>query len=360
MSIDDVRALSADLERALLRALMDEWRHVNVVAFGAKLIEPTIVLLEVRATLGRWVADRRTIEMSRSLVLEQTWGVVVEVLKHEMAHQWVHEGLGCRDESAHGPAFRDTCARLGIDSAATGLPSVRDEPERRVLDRIARLLALAESTNVHEAEAAMAAAQRLMLKHNLVYASARARGYAFRHVGRVTGRVTESERTLAVLLSKHFFVEAIWIPVYRPFEGKRASVLELCGTPANLDIAEWVHGFLTETAERVWREHKRSRAIGGDRDRRTFLAGVMAGFADKLSRQASVHAGEGLVWIGDRDLDGYLRRRHPRVRTVWSRGSRRDETFGDGRRAGAAIVLHKPVRAAATDGGRALLPAPRR
>ena len=350
-------ALTAELERALLRELVAEWRHHNRGIFKGKMLEPSFDLVDVTSVLGRWTATRRTIEMARAFVLEQPWGVVVEVLKHEMAHQWVHEVLGRRDEPPHGPSFRSTCEAFGIDASSSGMPSAPSHDEARILERIARLLALAESPNVHEAEAAMAAAQKLMLKHNLeVHATAHARGYAFRHVGRVTGRVSDSERTLAVLLSKHFFVESIWVPVYRPLEGKRGSVLELCGTPANLEIAEYVHRYLTETAERLWREHKRSHRIAGDRDRRTFLAGVMSGFADKLARQERVHEREGLVWVGDRDLQDWLRRRHRWVRTVWSRGARRDETFARGRDAGSSIVIHKPVRAAATDAGRLLPP----
>ena len=42
---------------------------------------------------------------------------MVEVLKHEMAHQYAHEILGARDESAHGEAFRTVCQRLGIDAS---------------------------------------------------------------------------------------------------------------------------------------------------------------------------------------------------------------------------------------------------
>src|SRR5262249_12962391 len=155
--------------------------------------------------------------------------------------------------------------------------------EERIIERIARLLALAESPNVHEAEAAMAVAQKLMLKHNLEGQKGRSmRGYAFRHLGKPPGRITEAERILAALLGRHFFVEGIWVPVYRPLEGKRASVLEVCGTPSNLEIADYVHHFLTVTAERLWADHKRAKRILGNRDRRTFLAGVMTGFADKL------------------------------------------------------------------------------
>jgi hypothetical protein len=161
-----------------------------------------------------------------------------------------------------------------------------------------------------------------------------------------------------MVLGRHFFVEAIWVPVYRPVLGKRASVLEVCGTHANLAIAEYVHGFLMETAERLWREHKRAHRIDRDRDRRTYLAGVMSGFADKLAKQATKSASEGLVWVKDGDLGGYFRRRHPYVRHVRHAGRRRTDAWAHGREAGRGIVLHKPVEAAASLRGR-LLPAKR-
>ena len=354
--------LTAALEAALLRELVVEFRHVNRAYFQQRLIEPTFVLSEATSTLGRFLPDSRTLEISRPMVLREKWAVVSEVLKHEMAHQWVHEVLGRGAEPPHGPAFRETCARLGIDAAATGTPSPgapRGEAEERILDRIAKLLALGTSENVNEAEAAMAAAQKLMLKHNLaVAATAHARGYAYRHVGRASGRITESERTLALLLAKHFFVEAIWVPIYRPLEGKRGSVLELCGTPENLEIAEYVHGYLTDTAARLWMDHRRAHGIEGNRDRRTFLSGVMTGFAEKLARQAAKHEEHGLVWVGDKDLEDYLRRRHPHVRQVWSTGPRRNDSFAHGRSAGSSIVLNKPMRGSASAAGR-LLPAKR-
>jgi predicted SprT family Zn-dependent metalloprotease len=346
--------LKAKLETLLVRELALEYMHVNRTYFKAALVNPQIALVPSRAHLGRWLHDTRTLEISRPLVLEQPWGAVIEVLKHEIAHQYVHEILGETSETPHGPAFRATCARLGIDAAASGVPRANAE-HSRLVEKVARLLALAESSNRHEAEAAAAQAQRLMLKHNLDVQKD-ARGYAFRHVGRPTGRVIESERLLAMILGKHFFVEVIWVPVYRPLEGKRGSVLEVCGTSANLEIAEYVHQFLTHTAERLWADHKRARGIPGDRDRRTYLAGVMAGFAEKLGRQAKQHAEEGLVWVKDADLAHFLRARHPHIRHVRSAGQRRNEAFTHGKRAGHGIVIHRGVTAGSESRGHLLPP----
>jgi hypothetical protein len=363
--------LAASLEAALVRELRATWRQLNEAHFRGALVPPTLELVPVRSTLGRWVPDTRSMEISLPLVIEKSWGVVVEVLKHEMAHQYVHEVLRETGETPHGRAFREACARLGVDGRAAGMPEQPATPgvstatasgpagaddEERVVTRISRLLALAESPNRHEAEAAMAAAQRLMLKHNLeVVRSNAARAYGFAHLGRPTGRVGEHERLVAMILGKHFFVEAIWVPVYRPREGKRASVLEICGTASNLAIAEYAHGFLHGTAERLWTDHKRAQNLS-DRERRTYLAGVMAGFADKLARQEATSRAAGLVWVKDGDLGGYLRARHPYVRHVRHAGQRRTDTWAHGREAGRQIILHRPVSAGATARGR-LLPA---
>ncbi len=355
--------LTAQLERALLRELALEWRRVNASYFKDAMRPPTVMLVPAEGILGRWENATRTLAISRPFVLSAGWGAVVEVVKHEMAHQYVSEVLKIEDETPHGPAFRDVCRRLGIDGAARGVPAATptDAAEARAVERIAKLLALAESPNQHEAEAAMAAAQRLMLKHNLEQRAAASQlPYGFRHLGKPSGRVGEAERLLAALLGRHFFVQVIWVPVYRAREGKRGSVLEICGTEANLAMAEYVHAYLLHTAEELWAAHKRARGIKGDAERRTYLAGVMAGFAEKLVRQEAAHEREGLVWVRDADLEGYYRRRHPYVRNVRYGGQRRTETFSRGREAGQSIVLRKPVGGAATARGNLLGPGPRR
>ncbi|MGK3966373.1 SprT-like domain-containing protein [Sorangium sp. So ce118] len=365
--------LSAELEAALVRELMSAYQTLNYTHFRRKLRSASIELSDAASRLGRWISEARAIEISRPLVMTQPWGVVIEVLKHEMAHQYVHEVLDVTDEAAHGPAFREVCARLGIDATAAGMPAAGASPadpgaaaradagadsvDARILDRIARLLALADSPNAHEAQAAMSAAQRLMLKYNLDVAKARtARQYGFRHLGEPSGRVGESERIVGGILGKHFFVEAIWVPVYSPLEGKRGSVLEIVGTPANLEMAAYVHAFLHHTAEQLWSEHKRAHGVKGNKDRRTYLAGVMIGFLEKLNAERKVSAEQGLVWVRDADLDGYYRSRHPHVQHLRHAGNQRTPAHAHGREAGRKIVLHRPMQGATGERGMLLPP----
>ena len=213
-----------------------------------------------------------------------------------------------------------------------------------VLERIARLLALAESPNVHEAQAAMSAAQRLMLKHNLEADHALACGYGFRHLGEPTGRVSEAERMLANILGEHFFVEVHLGAGVAPARGQarqRARGLRHAGQPRDGRVRPRLPHAHRRAA--LARNIKRAHGIRGNRDRRTYLAGVMTGFREKLNAQRKQQQAAGLVWVGDGDLEKYYRRRHPHIRWTRHTGVQRNEAHAHGRAAGRNIVLHRAV-----------------
>ncbi len=351
--------LSVELEAAALRALKAEWATANWMLFRDAMRPPTFALIDSASQLARWVHDGRRIEFARSTLLDHPWGVVVEVLKHEMAHQFVDEVMGRHDETAHGPVFQQVCEARGIDGRAAGIPESRErtDADRTVLDRIRKLLALAESPDEHEAQAAMNAAQRLMLKYNLdAVSTKRAQRYVYRHLGAPSGRVDEAQRMLARIVTDHFFVEGIWVPVWRVREGQRGSVFEVCGSAENVEMAEYVHTFLTHTADALWTLHKRAKRIAGDRDRRAYRAGVMVGFYDKLTAERAANQERGLVWVGDPALEGYYRARHPRVRTIHRAVSAGSDAHAHGREAGRNIVLRKGVSGGGTGSGGLLGP----
>lgn len=350
MAATKLRELTVELETALLRALLSAWRGINFQLFRRSLRPPVLMLHDGTSRLGLWSPSDRTMSFSRTFVVESPWTEVVEVLKHEVAHQFVHEVLGIKDETAHGPNFQRICDLHGIDGSAAGRPPKRDEDSEAqpVLRRIAKLLALAGSPNLHEAENAMKQAQRLMLKHNIDAAEAQAReGYSFRHVGIAKGRRTAAEKAMGGLLERFFFVSPIWVPYYRVDQAKDAWILELCGTPSNLEVAAWVHDFLLATAERLWRGHKRAKKIKSDADKREFILGVVMGFEAKLSAGAVENRQEGLVWKGDPQLREYLERRYPRRRSTSSLSYQAGEAWQSGHSAGKDIVLSRPVEAAA-------------
>lgn len=340
----DVERLDHIAERALVRELATWWQELNRSLFDGAMRQPTLVLAE-RVTLGTWRPARREIALSWSLVVDQPWGVVVEVLKHEMAHQYVHEVLGVTDETPHGEAFRRVCRGRGIDARAAGLP-VADDDGGRVVRRIQKLLALGDSPNPHEAEAAVRAARRLMAEHATLLAD-RLPDPSFRtvQVGRPRQRIPKHERILAGLLGAHFHVAPIWVSAYDVVEGRRGQVLELVGRPEHVEVAQYMHDALLRLAEAAWRRHKRQQGIHRDRDRRRFLEGVLLGHADKLRSEAVDCAERGLVVQTEPALQAWFAARHPTVRRGRRLKARVDAAHRAGRRAGRRLSVAKGVGA---------------
>lgn len=350
-------ALSAALERALLHQLDVEYTWANQARFGMRLRPPLLALSDAPAVHGRWTRGRRTLELSRRLVLEAMWPDVIGVLEHEMAHQYVDEVLGVHDETAHGETFRQVCADRGIDARAAGAPVASTAPVEvdRVLERIRKLLALAGSPNQHEAELAMRTAHELMLRHNIEAASARTeRGYEVAYLGEPSKRSNRVENDIMVLLGECFFVKVIRIPVYLPRLGKRGSVYEIVGTRPNVEMAAHVYAFLLATANRLWQENRRDARVRSGRDRLSYQAGVVRGFREKLGTERQELRGTGLVWSGDPQLDRFYRARHPRI-TTRRHTIRIDGAHAAGREAGRTVVLHRPVTQGASSGGARLL-----
>lgn len=335
------------LDGRYLGGLVAEWNRVNRQQLRLALHPPVFELTDSESKLGTWTAATRTITLSRKLVYGERWGTVIEVLKHEIAHQYVSEVLKAAvGEPAHGPAFHDVCSRFGIDATASGIPEPSPS-DRRVHERIAKLLALAASTNRHEAESAMAHARKLMLIHNIDTVPAH---YTWRHLGRPTRRVQQYERSLAGLLAKHFFVQVVWVQVFEASVNAWASVLEVCGTPGNVEMAEWVHRYLLETGDRLWL----AEPTRGAANKHRFVAGVVRGFGTKLDEGAQATTDAGLVWIGDPAVKEYLGKRYGRLRTVTYQVRTANAAFASGFAKGKDIVLHKPVTVHSGGRGRLL------
>lgn len=345
-------SLSAHLEAELIRRLARLHTWSNQLYFGSALSAPVIALSEAENRLGVWKRRERRIEISRTLVVKRPWPEVTEVLLHEMAHQFVDECLKVHDETAHGVAFQSVCKARGIDGRAAGLVENkgREDGASRLIDRIQKLLALAGSSERHEAEAAMRKAHELMLKHNLE--SLHTSEYVVCHLGDATRRRTSMERAVVGLLTEFFFVRAIEIPVYLPLTGGTGHVFELCGAAANVAMAEHVFSFLLGASMRLWREAQRASRLPAS-ERVPFQSGVIRGFGEKLRSERETLRGSGLVWVGDAELDRFYHARHPRIRMT-QRTTRLSEGHAMGRAAGREVVLHKPVESGSSERARLL------
>ena len=74
-----------------MRALAEDYDQLNLKLFGGSLRRPALYLTDTQARLGQWESDPPSINLARHLLTEPPWPAVLEVLKHEMAHQFVFE-----------------------------------------------------------------------------------------------------------------------------------------------------------------------------------------------------------------------------------------------------------------------------
>ena len=338
-------------ERATLLALKAEWMAINHTLFRGALRPPMIDWSDGTTLLGAWIIGQRRLTISRAFVASSPWGRVVEVLKHETAHQYVDEVLRVVDETAHGATFRRVCEERAIDARAAGTPDVAvDDESASVRRRIAKLLALAGSPNPHEAAAAASMARKLRLKHRLDAGAPASADYAWKQLGPVLARVTEVDRWLSHILESHAFVEVVFVGSYDAVRSERGRILEVCGTSADLEFAEWMYVFLRRTAERLADDHVRRQGGG---KRAAFMAGVLFGVHETLTRSAAEAAATdaALIWSGDPALHAYFRRRHPRLRTTHGRVRKGRADHHAGQEEGRRVVVHRPISGGGGFGG---------
>lgn len=330
--------LTADLERAVLRELQAAWIDRNTRDFRGEL-RPIVLRLHDDGPLGVYRDHTRTISLQRELVISRPWGQVIEVLRHEMAHQYVRQTRLAPDESPHGPAFRKICKERGIDARAAGLPAPEHSPEEsKIIRRIQALLRLAESPEPNEAAAAANAARRLLAQHD-VSLNTHGSNYTFRQVGPTKGRFDPWEKCLFAVLTEHFGVDGILARAYRPDRGRWGRVLEILGPVHHVEVASYVHDFLRVAGESAWRAHRKQSGSKSNADRRTFLFGVMDGFRQSLAAEPT-DAEHALVSLETPGFTQYFTSRYPRVR----RGRRQRVRVNDATEAGRSVGRTLKVR----------------
>ncbi len=353
--------LRESLERRILHGLSLEWELArNTLDDRHRLLltrKPLFSLGEMERKMGEWSSGKNEIRLSRSFVLNHPWDSVREVLKHEMAHQLAHRMLAGRREDPHGPVFQSACDLLRADPRASGgYPSFREQvfnrkhsEEDRIMQRVQKLLALAESANPHEAEAAMVKAHELIARHNIdLFDRKSERRFLSIFLGEPALRHTRDAYALAGLLMEFYFVEGIWTSAYVLEKGKMGRVLEISGTPQNIEMAEYVHGFVRHYIDAQWRTYNKDKGLTQHR-KTDFAVGIINGFQSKLEPAQDRLADESpqtraLIRRGDPQLNRYFRRRYPRIRSIHRGPVRQDpEVYNDGVEAGEKLVISKGI-----------------
>lgn len=164
-------------------------------------------------------------------------------------------------------------------------------PEDRLIDRVRKLLALAESPNEHEAALAAERAQELMLKYGIELAQVAARKE--RKIGvdheEVTGKVDPWRRELAQAVARSLGGRTVWWNEYRKWTGGIEFWGQAGTVPSMIAMYEYLEGQLIAISAIEASKVTHVTAARSMQWRRSFLAGAVSRINTRLiKRRAEV------------------------------------------------------------------------
>mgnify|MGYP000721098416 CR=1 FL=1 len=350
---------SSQKVRAWTLRLIEEYRQISY-RYRLKLKRPVIAVDDIPGKWGLYDNETRTLTLSRKLIENYPWPMVLEVFKHEICHQIVFEEK--KSDELHGPLFREAAKRLALSPWAVRAESELEVPlrdlaetpltqeEERLSVRVEKLLSLANSSNEHEAAAAMQKVQELYAKYNFDQIAGKTSSpMRYFILNLKKKRVERYQSAIASLLSDHFFVDIIHASLYDQNDCTEYKVLEILGRQENVSMAEYVFHFMENQLKSLWTAYKTEHAAGR-RSKTSFYLGVIAGFREKLEESGKAidekyeATGFALVKVKDTALKNYVSERYPKLTQVHhSRRFHDSDSYSVGRSRGKELTLRKGI-----------------
>lgn len=345
--------------------LMDQWDYFNWYYLEKQLKSPSFQLFSGKSNFGFWNGSDRIIGISMDHIQSHPWTRVMDTLKHEMAHQFVDEVLLSRNNTPHDTAFHYACSRLKVPAHAGESwyldPTEASNQEKNpVIQKISKLLSLAQSPNENEAQLAMKKARELLMKHQVDEHSLHPenRTYKILEIGSAKKRFDRWEKKLISILQEFFFVKILWQSGLIKDIQSMGHIPVAHGQPENLSMAAYVHDYFQSLLPQLWKDFKSRNNLTSDKPRKEFYFGVLCGFAEKL-REQNAHLAQfkALVWKGDKHLEAFFKQLHPHTS---NRSSGRPivvgEAFDQGKATGKKVILNRPIENRPGQSGRYLNP----
>ena len=266
--------------------LIKEHRDISW-RYGVNLSTPIINISAGKKTLGFWSDKNKTLSISNYLIKNEIWDIVLEVLKHEMAHQYVSEFYNNAD--IHGKYFKKACAILGVHPAF--IPSSADYNKnlqlfkgelpadaKKMLTRVEKLMALGQSSNEAEAQSASRKANYLLNKYNLQQINTGNDDLDIKYltICHKKKRIESIQKAILSILRNYYYVNCLTSNTYHAQDNAVYKSIVLVGKRESLKVAEYVYHFLLDTGQTLWKNFKKKRKAQR-RDKISFDMGFIAG-----------------------------------------------------------------------------------
>ncbi|MBW2369724.1 MAG: DUF2786 domain-containing protein [Deltaproteobacteria bacterium] len=365
--------IRVQIENRILSGLAYEWKvkFDDLPEVYRPLIRPPRFLLsDMDSRLALWSQADREMRFSRRFVFNSGWDSIRHCLWHEMAHQIACTHDESEWETHHGQLFQRICSDIHADPSASGsYPTLEDQvlddagnENDRLMVKVKKLLALAESPNPHEAETACAKANELIRRHNLdMIEQDRPRDFVSIFIDQPALRFPSSTSLLMSLLEDFYFVQAVWIQTWVVAKDRIGRCPEISGRRANVQIAHYVYDYIKRYTDMRWTAHRSQHKVSHHR-KNSFTRGVIEGFYEKLTRQKESAAGlspnqsKALVALEDTRLNQYIRGRYARLSARTVRAQVDPSVLSAGMAEGEKLVISKGITGNQGNKGRLIGP----
>ncbi len=316
----------------------------------------SIAIFQGKSQLGYFNSSLFELGINHSLMYTAKDDVIANILRHEIAHMMVHihQKYGPGDEeieTAHGNAFRNFCVQQGwgddvfraqdtIDSMNSRAPV--NQKSERMINKVKKLLRLAESSNPHEAELATVKANTILLQYNLsLVDDSHENDDHCCYVKRVlcVTRINAKFKAISRILTT-FYVSPI------SHGGGGVMHLEVVGSLANVEIAEYIAGFLDTKLDELWQETRKAHPqLKGLAAKNSFLRGVAQGYIAKINhlKDKLPTADHRTIMVVENQLEQMKAMAYSSLRSSSSSYRNDQESNTLGKAAGSQLTINKSV-----------------
>jgi hypothetical protein len=280
-----------------------------------------------------------------------------QVVRHEIAHyiNFIKYGLLIQP---HGVEFKSLCAQMGWSEEVSRATLCLEDPlkesapaESVIFRKVQKLLALASSRNQHEAELAMLKSQQLLLKHNLE--SKYVEGDSDEKV--VLKRILKQKRVDAKMRALAKILETFFVgTVYNRAGG--FIHLEIMGSAANVEIADYVAAFLQDELECLWDQARQHTSVRGLTARNSFFLGLAKGYCNKVQalKRDYPSAVTQVLMVIEKQLVDAKALIYPRLSSTRSSAGHCQAASALGERMGKQLHINPALRSSTHSEGRLL------
>ncbi len=311
------------------------------------------VLFEDPNKLGYFSTSNFQLGLHKKLMYLAHNEVLSNIIRHELAHMYCSLLYGKRyhELASHGKEFHKVCTDFGwgpeVSKAYGNLEFENqlyseDKSFEKVKAKIEKLLALADSDNPHEAEAATLKANDLLLKYNLQNLEYTDEVETCVKLVYRTKKLNSTMNALYDIL-QYFYVQ----PVFnRTHEGVG---LDVVGSRMNVEMADYITKFLATEFELLWNKAKKEDPrMKGLKMKNNYILGVANGLTQKLKAERNllkenISSSRELI-IMQQNLSQQVSMAFPRLsRQAGSAGSYDPHARAKGQRDGSSISIRPGV-----------------